>query len=137
MKQTAPEAAVVKKAAKRSARPVKAPAPPPQPSLRFYHSESLRAKTLNVLTRIEETEDGRQYRKALADIVCELTDSGMDYYFLRPLKVADAGFFVQQSANMGMGATTRILGSVIRNVIGGMDNKQLVCVCGYIRQLME
>jgi hypothetical protein len=123
--------------------PVEAPAavPPPtaspQPSLRFYHSERLRAKTLGVLTTVEQAQDGRQYRKALADIVCELTDSGMDYYFLRPLKVAHAGFFVEQSASMGMGATTRILGSVVRNVIGGMDNRQLISVCGYIRQLME
>jgi hypothetical protein len=133
-------------ASKQSSRPAVAPSatpsveastPLPRPFLRFYHSESLRAKTLSVLTTIEEAEDGRQHRKALADIVCELTDSGMDYYFLRPLKVARAGFFVEQSANIGMGATTRILGSVIRNIIGGMDNRQLISVCGYIRQLMD
>ena len=115
---------------------VEASNPLPQPFLRFYHSEVLRAKTLAVITSIEGTEDGRQHRKALAEVVCELTDSGMDYYFLRPLRIAGAGFFVEQSANMGMGATTRLLGSVIRNIIGGMDNRQLIAVCGYIRQLM-
>jgi hypothetical protein len=108
-----------------------------KPFLRFYFAESLRAKTLRVLQDLENAEDGRVHSKALADLVVELTESGMDYYFLRPLKIAKAGFIVQQSANLGMGATTRVLGSVIRNIIGGMDEGQLLAICGYIRQLME
>ena len=111
--------------------------PSPQPFLRFYHSKSLRAKTHAVLTTLEKAEDGTKYRDALADIVVELTDSGMDYFFLRPLKLAEVGFFTQQSANLGMAATTAVLGGVIRNVIGRMDNPQLLTVCSYIRQLME
>ena len=108
-----------------------------KPFLRFYHEESLRAKTLGVLHDLESADDGRVHRKALADLVAELTDSGMDYYFLRALKFADAGFITQQSANLGMSATTGLLGSVIRNIIGGMDQRQLLAICGYIRQLMK
>jgi hypothetical protein len=110
---------------------------PPKPFLRFYHSETLRAKTLVVLTAVEEAKDPRQHRGALADIVVELTDSGMDYFYLRPLKLAKAGFFTEQSANVGLATTTRVMASVIRHIIGGMDNPQLLSVCGYIRQLME
>jgi hypothetical protein len=73
----------------------------------------------------------------LAEIVVDLSDSGMEYYFLRPLKLAGVGFFVQQSANLGMSATTGVLASVIRNIIGGMDHAQLLTVCRFIRQLME
>lgn len=123
--------------ATRTKRAAKAPAPSAAPSLRFFHSEGLRTKTLDVLTTLEQAEDARQHRNALADVVLELTDSGMDYFYLRPLKLAKSGFFVEQSANLGMGATTRILGSVIRNIIGGMDSAQLRVVAGYIRQLMN
>ena len=130
-----------KKAAPRIAEPLKtasrSPKPKPKPSLRFYHSESLRAKTLAVLTSIEKAKDSTQHRDALAEIVVELTDSGMDYFYLRPLKIAKAGFFTEQSANLGMGATTRVLASVVRNIIGHMDKPQLLSVCAYIRQLME
>ena len=124
--------------APRAKRSLTAPKGPkaPKPFLRFYHAESLRAKTLGVLHDLESADDGTVHRKALADVVVELTDSGMDYYFLRPLKLADAGFISQQSANLGMAATTRVLGSVIRNIIGAMDQPQLLAICGYIRQLM-
>src|ERR1035441_4574690 len=118
-------------------RVVKDSSPSPQPFLRFYYSESLLAKTLAVLTTLEKAKDSTKHRDALADIVGELTDSGMEYYFLRPLKLAKVGFFVEQSANLGMSATTGILASVIRSVIGSMDHAQLLTVCSFIRQLME
>jgi hypothetical protein len=116
---------------------VKASSPSSQPFLRFYHSKSLRAKTLTVLTNLEKAKDSTKYRDALADIVEELTDSGMEYYFLRPLKLAEAGFFTEQSAKLGMAATTRILASVIHTIVGRMDSSQLLTVCSHIRQLME
>ena len=118
-------------------RVVKAASPSPRPFLRFYHSDSLRAKTFAVLNTLEKAKDSTKYRDALADIVSQLTDSGMEYYFLRPLKLAGVSFFVEQSANLGMAAATRVLGSVIRSIIGGMDSPQLLTVCSYIRQLME
>ena len=117
--------------------PVKVSSPSSQPFLRFYHSESLRAKTFAVLATLERAKDSTQHRGALADIVVELTDSGMEYYFLRPLKLAKTGFFVESSANVGMAATIGVLAPVIRNIIGRMDKAQLLTVCSYIRQLME
>ena len=130
-----------KRPSKRAATPrvkplVKASSPLPKPFLRFYHSETLRAKTLEVLATLEEAKDSTRHRAALADILVELTRSAMDYFFLRPLKLAKVGFFVEQSANLGMAGTTQVLASVIRNIIGGMDNPQLLTVCSYIRQLM-
>jgi len=122
------------KAAPPVKRSTKARSPSVKPFLRFYHSEALRAKTLAV---IEEAKDGKQHRDALADIVVELTDTGLEYYFMRPLKLAKAGFFTEQSASLGMGAVKRVFASVIRNVIGHMDNPQLLSVCSSVRQLMK
>ncbi len=110
--------------------------PSATPFLRFYHSESLRAKTLTVLTVLEKAKDCKPHRDALADVVVELTDSGLEYYFMRPLKLAKAGFITEQSANLGLGAVKRVFGSVIRNIIGRMDSPQLLSVCGSIRDLM-
>jgi hypothetical protein len=110
--------------------------PSATPFLRFYHSESLRAKTLTVLTVLEKAKDCKPHRDALADVVVELTDSGLEYYFMRPLKLAKAGFITEQSANLGLGAVKRVFGSVIRNIISRMDSPQLLSVCGSIRELM-
>ncbi|MBK9711285.1 MAG: hypothetical protein IPO81_08150 [Kouleothrix sp.] len=108
-----------------------------KPFLRFYHAESLRAKTLAVLTTLEQANDSTRHRTALTNIVLELTDSGLDYYFLRPLKLANAGFVVEQSAQLGMGGVKRVMAPVIRNIIGYMDKQQLLTICRHIRQLMD
>ena len=107
-----------------------------KPFLRFYHSEGLREKTLSVLTTLEQAQDATALRDALADVVVELTISGSDYYFMKPLRLAKAGFIVQQSANLGLAAAQQVMGSVIRSIIGLMDSSQLLSVSRYIRQLM-
>ena len=107
-----------------------------RPFLRFYHSEGLRKKTLSVLHTLEQAANATDHRDALADIVVELTSSGMDYYFMQPLKLAKTGFIVEQSANLGLAGARQVMGSVIRNIVGRMDRPQLLSVCGYIRQLM-
>jgi hypothetical protein len=65
-----------------------------------------------------------------------MTNSGLDYYFMRPLKLAKTGFIVEQSANIGMAGAQQVMASVIRNVIRRMESHQLLSVCGSIRQLM-
>lgn len=108
-----------------------------KPFLRFYHSDSLRAKTFTVLTTLEQAQDSTRHRNILSDLVLELTDTGLEYYFLRPLKLAKVSFVVEQSAHMGMGGVKRVMAPVIRNIIGHMDKHQLLTVCSHIRQLME
>jgi len=111
-------------------------AAPEQPFLRFYHSEALREKTLELLVQVEGADDPGDHGGALADLVVELMNSGMDYFFLQPLKESKAGFILQQSANLGLAGAQQVMGSVIRKIIQRMDGAQLVSVCGSIRRLM-
>lgn len=109
---------------------------PDQPFLRFYHAARLRTRTLAVLTTLEHAEDPTRYTNALSDLVLELTDSGLEYYYLRPLKLAQVGFVVEQSAQLGISGVKRVIAPIVRNIIGSMDAKQLLTVCRHIRHLM-
>ena len=124
------------KGTKPSTRPSELPALPSRPFLRYYHSEALRKKTLSLLGTLEDASDATAHRDALAALVVELTNGGMDYYFMKPLKLAGPGFVVEQSASLGMAGVQQVMGSVIRQIIGRMDSPQLVSVCGSIRQFM-
>jgi hypothetical protein len=108
-----------------------------KPFLRFYHSAALRQKTLSALTTLENARDPTVHRGALADIAVELTNGGLDYFFLQPLKVAKAGFIVEQSASLGMTGVQQLMASVIRNVVGRMSGAQLLSVGKSLRQFMR
>ena len=114
----------------------KPPKSPPTPSLRFYHSVALRKRTLDLLDTLERAQDATAHREALVEVVLELTRSGMDAYFLTPLKQAKAGFILEQTASLGLAGTQQMMGPVIRQMIGRMNGPQLVSVCSSIRQFM-
>lgn len=116
--------------------PKKAAAPAAKPFLRFYHSQELRVRTLAVLETVENAEKPTAYSGHLTDLVLELTDSGMDQYFLQSLKATKANFVVQQSAALGLSGVQKVMGTVVRNIIDRMDDRQLLSVCGSIRRFM-
>jgi hypothetical protein len=110
-------------------------AAPPGPFLRFRHSQELRDRTLAVLSELESAADAVKHRKALADVIVELTDTGLDYFFIQPLKVARAGF-VAEAAELGMAGAKQVLGAAVRNIVSRMDGPQLLSLCASIRQFM-
>ena len=116
--------------------PKKSADPGSKPFLRFYHSQELRAKTLEVLEAVENAEKATVHSGRLTELILELTDSGMDQYFLQSLKATKANFVVQQSAALGLSGVQKVMGTVIRNILGRMDDRQLLSVCGSIRQFM-
>jgi len=117
-------------------RKAKAAEAPAKPFLRFHHSQDLRVRTLAVLDAVEGAEDATDYSVQITEIVLELTDSGMDQYFLQSLKATKANLVVQQSAALGMAGVQKVMGTVIRNIIGRMDGRQLLSVSASIRRFM-
>ncbi|MCC7221464.1 MAG: hypothetical protein IT490_12140 [Candidatus Contendobacter sp.] len=112
-------------------------AAPPLPTLRFCYTETLHAKILHLLETLEQAEDPTKHRSALGDLVVELTQAGMEDYFLKPLQLAKVGFLMQQPANLGVAGATRIMAPMIRNIIGRLDKPQLLIISSYIRHLMS
>lgn len=130
--------AVVKTAAKKTAPRVASkmlPKADDQPALRFHHATALRVKTNAVLDALEARPDQAKHGEAMADLVHELIDAGMDYYFLRALKKAQLGFVTEQSARLGLSGAVRIISSVSRQFIERMDRQQLLVVSKHIREL--
>ncbi len=93
-------------------------------------------KTLQVLEIVETAETPSVHSAQLTELILELTDTGMDQFFLQSLKATKANFVVQQSAALGLSGVQRVMGTVIRNILGRMDDRQLLSVCGSIRQFM-
>jgi hypothetical protein len=133
----------VKVAAKRPPAKAAAPVtaklanPDAKPFIRFHHSQELRIRTLEVLEAVESADKPSAHSGRLTELVLELTDCGMDRFFLQSLKATKANFVVQQSAAMGLSGVQKVMGTVIRNIVGRMDDRQVLSVCGSIRQFMK
>lgn len=117
-------------------KPKKLAASAARPYLRFHHSAPLRAKTLEVLEAVESADKPTEHSGRLTDLILELTDAGMDQFFLQSLKATKANFVVQQSAALGLSGVQKVMGTVTRNIVGRMDDRQLRSVCASIRRFM-
>jgi hypothetical protein len=119
-----------------SGRPSASASPDSKPSLRFYHSDDLRARTLQVLAALESPDAPTDQRESLAALVVELTESGLDYYFVKPVREAKVGFMAEQSTKLGIASILKVMGPVTRRIISGMDSTQLRVVTTHLRHLM-
>jgi len=107
-----------------------------KPSLRFFHSAALRARSNKVLAAVERDEDPTQHAGALSRLVLDLTEAGLSYYFLRPLQQAKVGFVARQTARLGMAGSLRVMSPIIRSILAGTNASQLRVVARHIRHLM-
>ena len=103
--------------------------------MRFHHSKALRDRTNAVLGALEKSPNSGNHGEAIADLVSDLVEAGMDYYFMRALKQADVGFLKEQSARLGITGAVTLVNSVSRKFIVRMDAKQLLVVSAHIRSL--
>ncbi|HJV76074.1 MAG TPA: hypothetical protein VJ654_17770 [Noviherbaspirillum sp.] len=101
--------------------------------MRFYYSKALQKKTYAVLDALEQAPDHPKHSKAVADLVSELIEAGMDYYFLKALKLAKVGFIAEQSARLGVSTAVKLISSLSQKYIAGMDKNQLLVVARHIR----
>jgi hypothetical protein len=92
---------------------------------------------LAVLAELEEAADPEVHREALADLVADLTEAGMDYYYLRALRRSNAGHLAQQSARLGIAGAVKMISGVSRRFIMRMNGRELLVVAGHIRDLAE
>ena len=108
-----------------------------KPSVRFFHSAGLRKRTDTVLARIDRDDDATQHASALSSVVVELTETGLDYYFLRPLRESKFGIVARQTANLGMSGALRVMSPIIGRILAGADTAQLRGVARHIRHLTD
>jgi hypothetical protein len=110
---------------------------PAKPFLRFHHSTELRTRTNDVLAAIEKDADPTRHAEKLANLVVELTDTGLTAFFNEPLKAAKVGFLLEQTASFGLGGALTMISPVIRSVIGRMSKEQLLVVAVHLRRFMR
>ncbi len=90
-----------------------------------------------MLEALETAEDPTRHRETLTEIVLELTEAGLAYYFVKPVQAAKVGYLAEQTTRLGITGILRVMGPVARRVIGGMSADQLLSVSKHVRHLME
>ena len=95
------------------------------------------ARVLGVVAALREDPADREVVGSLIDLVLDLTDTGLTYFFLHPLELVSVGAVRRKGAEVAIGTAGRVLPSVVRSTVGSMDEKQLLRLADFIEQMVS
>ena len=101
------------------------PDPPAVARLSFPLSEELTRKTLETIAMIRDEPYDKSHATAVVELVLELTDVGLQEYYVRPLEDSDAGMVALGTAKVGVTTAKRGISVIVSKVIRKMSPDQL------------
>lgn len=72
----------------------------------------------------------------LVEVILELSERGMDFYYLEPLRRAGAGTIATSTARLGIAAAGRDLPTIIRRVLASLDPQQVAAIADFVDEIL-
>lgn len=119
-----------------AARKKSAPADPAGGRVAFEISAELRRRCEEAIAAVRAADEPREHLAELVEAVVELTDTGLDFYFLYPLERVGAGRVARGTAQVGVAAARRGLPTVVRRVVGSLSNGQVLELVDFIDEIL-
>lgn len=73
----------------------------------------------------------------LYNLIVELTESGLDFFFLEPLRRLRAGNMMMSMAKMGIGSMLKGSKMVIHEVLKKLDDRSLANILDFIEEIIH
>jgi hypothetical protein len=100
--------------------------------------DALRTRALYTVTELRErgTADREAINK-LYELIVELTEAGLDFFFLEPLRRLRASSMMMGMAKVGIGSMLKGSKMVIHKVLKKLDDKSLVAILNFIEEIIH
>lgn len=99
-------------------------------------AEDLITRAAQLRQRIEKEGASREHIDALYHLVMDMTESGLDFFFLEPLRRLGAGTVMMGMASVGISSTMKGTRMVIHRVLKKMDDRHVVTVLDFIDEVI-
>lgn len=112
------------------------PDPPSVGWVAFEIPGELRLRAESIVERLRSDPDKKQHAPELVEVVVEMTDRGLHYYFLHPLEEARVGSMTRKAVELAIGTAGRTLPMVIRKTVGSLGDEQLSSLADFLDHIM-
>ncbi|WP_369602770.1 hypothetical protein AAIA72_07430 [Hahella sp. SMD15-11] len=102
-------------------------APVPQPIM---------DRAAQLIHRVRYDQPASQHVDLMYEVIMDMTVSGMEFYFMEPLRRVNAGSMTMKIAQMGLSSTQKGIRMVIRKVLHRLTEEQLVAITGFIEEIL-
>lgn len=102
----------------------------------FRVSAELQQRAASVVASIRSDRDKRKHVPALIEVVLEMTDAGLHYYFLHPLERAGVGAVTRRAVELAIGTAGRTLPMVVRKTVGSLNDEQISSIAEFLDEIL-
>lgn len=89
-----------------------------------------------LITKIRNGQSPTQYVGALTDLVIDLTEAGLQFYFIEPLERIDVSSLTMKVASMGLNSTHKGMKMVIKKVLKKLSDEQVVKLSEFLEEIL-
>ncbi len=101
----------------------------------FPISQELRQRTLDLVEELRQSDSIEGYADRLIDMVDEIAEVGMQYFFLHPVRMVGMNSLIQKTIAVTVQSGKKAVLGVSRQVARRLDDAQLREVAGFLESL--
>lgn len=99
--------------------------------------DALKVKAQRTVAELRERgKADKQAIEQLYELIIELTDNGLDFFFLEPLRRLQASSMLMGMARMGIGSMLKGSKMVIHKVLKKLDDQSLASILDFIDEII-
>jgi len=104
--------------------------------LSYPLTPEIQANALQLIEKMKKSENRKIYSKELINLILELTDVAVDYFFYNPVKLAKVNMIGKSAVDLALKTAKRAVGVIAGKVIGGMSDVQLLIIVDFIENVL-
>tara|TARA_R100000789_G_scaffold34218_3_gene37496 strand:+ start:465 stop:821 length:357 start_codon:yes stop_codon:yes gene_type:complete len=100
--------------------------------------DELRTRALYTVSELKNRgKADKQAIEQLYDLINELTEAGLDFFFIEPLRRLKAGSMMMGMARMGISSMLKGSKMVIHKVLKKLDDRSLAAILDFIEEIIH
>lgn len=104
---------------------------------KFPVPEKIEKRIVKVIKDIENSEKPKNFSKELSDIVNDLLDEGMDYYFVKSLKRLKVNAIVRKPFELGINTSLRGLKMISPKIFKTLSENQFDGAVDILKEMIH
>ncbi len=100
--------------------------------------DELRTRALYTVSELKERgKADKEAIEQLFNLIVELTEHGLDFFFLEPLRRLNAGSMMMGMAKMGISSMLKGSKMVVHKVLKKLDDRSLASILDFIEEIIH
>ncbi len=95
-------------------------------------SADLHGQVVGIVESLKQSPDATRQAEDLLGVIMAMTEAGLDFYFISPLRRIGAGTMTLKAAQLGLASTRKGMKMVIAKVLKSLTHDQLLHLAEFI-----